>query len=868
MRRCMCAGILMGFVALAATQARAGSLYLVGEHHWAQFEAWNINPDGSVTRQYYDTLFASDPAGIGVDSDSASLFITSEFSPGIEVWDARQMKWAGWADGPDDLAGIDVDDANDIVYTMLRGSGVLYAYDWDPAMLTLTLRPGYPISLPNCVGAFGIGLDEIAGKLYVADGFGSKVSVYDTTTWSEIGTFVPSVPPVGLAVDRRRGFVYTTAPSGECAFGPYGYNLLSQWNVATGTEATVDMGHGGMGIAVDEITGYVFVTGGCDGDDLSVWDTSLSLLYTSGRIGNPAGIATGNPPVSYNPLDLAKSHGLAEGECVIAGDQLTYDICYDNLENSFDVHNVIIMDNLPPDGVFVWASDGGVYDPTAHTVAWNIGSVPAGTPQRCLQLVVRIDPGTPPETVLVNFATIVSDETPPTTVSRETSVCTDAPQQHPRERRWHPRNQGWVARYDGPTDGDDGTYGIALDDAGNVYVAGYSWGANNYDFVTIKYDGDGEKLWVARYNSGTLRDDIAARWPLGLDSAGNVYVTGRSWTPTRGFEYTTVKHDNDGQYQWIKTYSGAANGDDEPFALVVDVADNIYVTGKSWNGANFDYATVKYRSDGTEEWVAIYNGPANLDDRALGIAVDASGYVYVTGESWFDGTNSNFATIKYRSDGAQLWVAPYSGAGNFWDEPGAIAVDSAGRVYVTGSSWDSHDWDYVTLQYDANGHELWRRYYNGEVDSWDNAHQLRLDQAAVYVTGTSWSGPNWDDYVTVKYDQESGTELWVRRYDGRRHGGDYVTDLVRDQDGRVYVTGQGCMGPASGYDFATVKYESEGTECGAFGYSGPGLGLDCAIAIAVDRAGNVYVTGESWNGVNLDCATVKYCTDGMSCSLR
>jgi len=90
-----------------------------------------------------------------------------------------------------------------------------------------------------------------------------------------------------------------------------------------------------------------------------------------------------------------------------------------------------------------------------------------------------------------------------------------------------------------------------------------------------------------------------------------------------------------------------------------------------------------------EAWVARYAGPNNGHDIANAIAVDSLGNVYVTGSSYVGpgrGSNYDYAMIKYDSAGQQQWVAPYNRSGNADDEARAIAVDTLGNVYVTGSS--------------------------------------------------------------------------------------------------------------------------------------------------------------------------------------
>ena len=64
--------------------------------------------------------------------------------------------------------------------------------------------------------------------------------------------------------------------------------------------------------------------------------------------------------------------------------------------------------------------------------------------------------------------------------------------------------------------------------------------------------------------------------------------------------------------KWVRTQTSVPNSDDEANDLVVDHKGNVYVTGKSFGkGTGYDYATIKYDDDGNKEWVKRYNGPAN-----------------------------------------------------------------------------------------------------------------------------------------------------------------------------------------------------------------------------------------------------------------
>jgi hypothetical protein len=207
--------------------------------------------------------------------------------------------------------------------------------------------------------------------------------------------------------------------------------------------------------------------------------------------------------------------------------------------------------------------------------------------------------------------------------------------------------EAWVARYNGPGNGTDYATALAVDSQGNVYVTGWSWGSGtNYDYATVKYDANGNELWVRRYNGPGNSGDAA--YALAVDSQGNVYVTGRSIGSGTGFDYATIKYDANGNELWVRRYNSPGNGGDAALALAVDSQGNVYVTGVSeGSGTGRDYATIKYDANGTQLWVRRYNGPGNSEDVARALAVDRQGNVYVTGWSIGSGTGDDYATIKY-----------------------------------------------------------------------------------------------------------------------------------------------------------------------------------------------------------------------------
>ena len=409
----------------------------------------------------------------------------------------------------------------------------------------------------------------------------------------------------------------------------------------------------------------------------------------------------------------------------------------------------------------------------------------------------------------------------------------------------------WAARYNGTGNPNAHASALAVDISGNVYVTGTSEGSGTEDdYATVKYNSAGAEQWVARYNSPENTNDWATA--LSLDISGNVYVTGMSEGSGTEDDYATVKYNSAGAEQWVARYDGSGNSTDWARALAVDGSGNVYVTGTSWGLDTWDdYVTVKYSSEGVEQWVTRYNGPENDNGYAWALNVESSGNVYVTGSARSD-TVPGGVTVKYNSAGVEQWVAGFDGT------PFAFAVDVSGNVYVTGTSWglDTTS-DYATVKYNSEGVEQWVARYNGMGNLNDEANALAVDAYGnVYITGTSVSSDTKSDYATVKYNY-AGVQQWVTHYNGPGNLYDEANALAMDAFGNVYVTGIS-FGSVTGNECVTVKYNSAGVEQWVARYNGTRNSWDMAHILAVDASGNVYVTGTSAGDGWSVYTTIKY----------
>jgi hypothetical protein len=353
----------------------------------------------------------------------------------------------------------------------------------------------------------------------------------------------------------------------------------------------------------------------------------------------------------------------------------------------------------------------------------------------------------------------------------------------------------WIRQVGGESD-DNGS-GIAVDGESNVYVTGHfqgsvSFGPTNVtgrgweDVFIAKYTAAGTLLWV-RTAGGEFRDEGQA---LALDGAGNVFVTGEfNLTATFGpFTLTNIwwddifvtKLDKNGNFLWAT--SGGGGRQDFGYGIALDQTGNAYVTGYIAETNTFgnitlpplfgspywyDIVLAKFDPAGAPVWVLRVG--SDSADGGEAVAVDSAGNIYVTG--WmaspimFGSTNvtrGGSFLAKYTSSGDVAWVRV-----DEYGTPKAVACDTQGNVYVagdallSGSEGGYGSRDIVVSKYDATGTRLWRQ--NAGSSGWDSGLGLALDTASnIYVCGT-YQGNAAD--LTVRFGTLTLTNSGTGRHD-------------------------------------------------------------------------------------------------------
>ncbi len=365
----------------------------------------------------------------------------------------------------------------------------------------------------------------------------------------------------------------------------------------------------------------------------------------------------------------------------------------------------------------------------------------------------------------------------------------------------------WSAFYDGGGGAkEDKATAIAVDTGHNVYVTGYSDGgqASGFDFATIKYDRNGHTLWASplRYDGPGHGEDKAVA--IAVNDSQNVYVSGWSLGAGTGLDYATIKYDISGNLRWLKRYNGPGNGTDSVAAMALRGTTDLFVVGMT-RDTTFDYTTIKYSAaTGDSIWASTYKGPGN--DYAHAVVLHGSADIFVTGSSEGVGTGRDYLTVGYnQSDGGQQWVSRYDGPASGNDDAYAISISSSTRVYVSGRSLNPGSFnDFVTVRYaQSDGSVAWVSSYDGPGNGDDGAVAM-TGGGSPYVVGASTGSGTGSDFAIVQYNGGNGNQNLDLRYNGPGNRAD-VPAAVTTFVNAVYATGTS-ENLKKGSDLVTIRY--------------------------------------------------------------
>lgn len=363
-------------------------------------------------------------------------------------------------------------------------------------------------------------------------------------------------------------------------------------------------------------------------------------------------------------------------------------------------------------------------------------------------------------------------------------------------------------------------------------------------FSGVVYADEVTEEWVRSY----LKYPTPVPSFMVVDSMDNVYALGKT-----GIDLHIVKYDPDGNLIWTKVIPESWNKH-YPAFIGIDDLDNIYVATANRYTSPRSWKTSKLDTDGNLLWERNYVHP-NYTSAGMyqpgDMAVDGTGNVYITGNARIS-NNYDIITVKYDTDGNLQWASTYNNDSYYYrpsEYSRAIAVDAVGNVYVVGYTYENGR-DIVTIKYGPSGNTIWTRIYNRPLD--DDSSDVAVDGAGnVYVTGFGREASGRYIGLNIKYDS-NGNLLWV---DTDVRDVNLFGSLVEvDDSGGVIFVGSSrrgprtrncsyCHGVAVGSDdlIVTTKYDTGGNMLWESVYEG--TYTTGAAAVNIDPTGNVYVSG-------------------------
>ena len=380
-------------------------------------------------------------------------------------------------------------------------------------------------------------------------------------------------------------------------------------------------------------------------------------------------------------------------------------------------------------------------------------------------------------------------------------------------------------------DSDEVLYASTIQTDGKILAAGSASNSTDFDFALVRYNQDGS-----------------------LDTT----------------------FDTDGK---VLTPIGAGN--DRVFAVAIQMDGKIVAAGLSSN-VNDDFAVVRYNANGSLDTTFGTNGKVTTpigtsNDIIYSIIIQSDGKIVAAGASR-NGSLSNFAVVRYNSDGSLDTTFGTNGkvstsinASNSFSITAVMQTD--GKIVLAGNSFNGANSDFAVVRYNTDGSLDTTFGTNGKVvtpigtgNEFGYSVALQTD-GKIVVAGSSSNGSN-DDFAVVRYNTDGSLDT---TFNGNGKvttpigtGGDFAYSVAVQTDGKIIAAG-GSIGANT--DFAVVRYNANGSLDNSFGANGKVItpiqtSVEYANSVVIQIDGKIIAAGLSNNGVNNDFALVRYNTDG------
>jgi hypothetical protein len=390
----------------------------------------------------------------------------------------------------------------------------------------------------------------------------------------------------------------------------------------------------------------------------------------------------------------------------------------------------------------------------------------------------------------------------------------------------------WSHSYNGPV-GNKTNYNpadMAIDLQNNIFITGVVAGNN---FFTLKYSEQGILQWEVAYDDAGKTDEGKL---ITVDDLGNCYVSGRTRTGSN-WKNATLKYDTNGNQQWVISSDGDLAASDSPVVSVyIDKEGNLITFGNLYIGSsrNQDFSLIKYTSQGNLISERYYNSRRHGNDQILASAMDMEGNLILMGrEAIMDSTH----VVKYSPEGVKLWDSPVF---KFTSDATQLDIDTLGNIYLGGRvGLNNQHQTFCVVKLDKNGQILWVDTINADPTKNHYLGTIKADPGGnLYFSLNRYGINNFDAFMVIKYNT-NGSRVFGNFYTGN---GIYMKDLAIGPSGNIYITGNRYVNYDRKYDITVFKIDPSGTLLWTQDVNENG-NEDTGHKIAFDDQENVYVIG-------------------------
>lgn len=350
----------------------------------------------------------------------------------------------------------------------------------------------------------------------------------------------------------------------------------------------------------------------------------------------------------------------------------------------------------------------------------------------------------------------------------------------------------WVDIVPGAAEVEESGQGIAVDGEGNVIVVGYIVDTvDDPDIWIRKYDSAGTELWTTVLDPSMGLDDRG--YGVDVDATGNIAVAADVGVGEASSDTWVGLLDPAGTLVWSMTDDGPNASNDIAEDVAFDSAGNVWAAGSVRVAANdSDIWVAKYDGAGALLFSDVVAGPSTLEDRALGVDVDAEDNAFVAGFVSGEEFARDVWLRKYDSAGDEAWTITWDSDNHGADAGYDVVVASDGSVGVAGFTALTAVNEDVWLGrfLNADGALMWQKKFGGPNILGDQGLGVTADSTNAFIVAGFKGVSDVDTDIWVRKWDDIGNVVWTQGFVGEGGDRDEALAVAADGAGDIAVTGQ------------------------------------------------------------------------------